>query len=356
MTILLKEQLKKLRRERGGTQEDLAAHLGVTVQAVSKWERGEGYPDINLLPAIASFYNVTIDDLLGVGQMAKERKLSDYKARDHKLWQEGRIAESVKLWREAQKEFPNELAVVYFLMYALLAEDQKENADEIIECGERILEESTDNGRRDGAVQCLCYAYYSGKGDAESAKRYAGMATTYHTTSNQLMPMLLEGEEAVQYCQGNIQALVELIGRNAQTMCWKGEYSPSDTIKAYRFVISLYDLLYSDGNCGFYHERYWEFYRGLAVQYRKLGDEAEMFRCLEKAAEHAVIFDQNEDVFYTAFMVNRLKRSVEHEVKDYKENDSGLLLKHLLSEPYDPWRNDERLLRITEKLRTVAVM
>ena len=84
MTILLKEQLKKLRRERGGTQEDLAAHLGVTVQAVSKWERGEGYPDINLLPAIASFYNVTIDDLLGVGQMAKERKLSDYKARDHR--------------------------------------------------------------------------------------------------------------------------------------------------------------------------------------------------------------------------------------------------------------------------------
>ena len=233
MTILLKEQLKKLRRERGGTQEDLAAHLGVTVQAVSKWERGEGFPDIQLLPAIASFYNVSIDDLLGVGQMAKERKLSDYKARDHKLWQEGRIAESVKLWREAQKEFPNELAVVYFLMYALLAEDQKENADEIIECGERILEESTDNGWRDGAVQCLCYAYYSGKGDAESAKRYAGMATTYHTTSNQLMPMLLEGEEAVQYCQGNIQALVELIGRNAQTMCWKGEYSPSDTIKAY---------------------------------------------------------------------------------------------------------------------------
>ena len=61
-------------------------------------------------------------------------------------------------------------------------------------------------------------------------------------------------------------------------------------------------------------------------------------------------------VQYTAFMVNKLKRSVEHEVKNYEENDSGLLLKFLLSETYDPWREDERLLKIIENLRQVAIM
>ena len=42
MDILLSEQLKRLRRERGTKQEDLANHLGISAQAVSKWERGEG--------------------------------------------------------------------------------------------------------------------------------------------------------------------------------------------------------------------------------------------------------------------------------------------------------------------------
>ena len=58
------EKLQELRRQKGLTQEQLAEHLFVSRAAVSKWESGRGYPNIDSLKAIAAFYSVSIDELL----------------------------------------------------------------------------------------------------------------------------------------------------------------------------------------------------------------------------------------------------------------------------------------------------
>jgi len=63
--IKLNEQLVFLRKQNNKTQQDLAEILNVTNQAVSKWESGICHPDINLLPDIAKYFNVSIDELLG---------------------------------------------------------------------------------------------------------------------------------------------------------------------------------------------------------------------------------------------------------------------------------------------------
>lgn len=60
----LHEKLQELRRQRGMTQEELAQELFVSRAAVSKWESGRGYPNIDSLKAIAKFFDVTVDGLL----------------------------------------------------------------------------------------------------------------------------------------------------------------------------------------------------------------------------------------------------------------------------------------------------
>lgn len=62
----LGNNISEKRKAKGMTQEELAAGLGVSPQAVSKWENNLSCPDISLLPAIAKIFGVSIDELLGV--------------------------------------------------------------------------------------------------------------------------------------------------------------------------------------------------------------------------------------------------------------------------------------------------
>ncbi len=63
------EKLQQLRQRKGLTQEQLAESIYVTRAAVSKWESGRGYPSIDSLKALASFFNVTIDELLSGNEL-----------------------------------------------------------------------------------------------------------------------------------------------------------------------------------------------------------------------------------------------------------------------------------------------
>lgn len=74
MQLNLGHKIRELRRRDGKTQEVLADALNVTSQAVSRWESGGSYPDMEILPAIANYFGVTIDELFGY-QNDRERKI-----------------------------------------------------------------------------------------------------------------------------------------------------------------------------------------------------------------------------------------------------------------------------------------
>ena len=75
MNIKIGTIIKKLRTENKVTQDTLASAIGVTPQAVSRRESGSSYPDIELLPVLADFFSVSIDELLGYKISEREAEL-----------------------------------------------------------------------------------------------------------------------------------------------------------------------------------------------------------------------------------------------------------------------------------------
>lgn len=89
-------QIKMFRQRRGITQEEMAQHLGVTAQAVSKWERGVVTPDIALLPDISTYFGVTIDELFSLSDETRMERIQNM------LW-DVRYLDQAKV--EASREF-----------------------------------------------------------------------------------------------------------------------------------------------------------------------------------------------------------------------------------------------------------
>ena len=73
----IKDNLIKYRKAAGLTQVQLAQKLGYSDKSVSKWEREEGVPDIYILKEIADLYGVTVNDLIGDGNVIPKRKKTD---------------------------------------------------------------------------------------------------------------------------------------------------------------------------------------------------------------------------------------------------------------------------------------
>ncbi|MCD7755007.1 MAG: helix-turn-helix domain-containing protein [Firmicutes bacterium] len=133
MEIQLAENIKRLRKERTLTQEQLAEAMGVTVGAVYKWESGQSMPEIRLLVEIADFFGVSVDAILGYTWQADNassivKKLSGYALSKN-------FGEGLRYAEKALKKYPNhfEIACEAAELYLLAASFDREKAWRAIE-------------------------------------------------------------------------------------------------------------------------------------------------------------------------------------------------------------------------------
>ena len=120
------EKIKSLRRQKSISQEVFANYLGVSFQAVSKWENGNTMPDITMIPAIASFFGVSTDELFDFNLFETEKQVEGI-CRESWKYRESDPAKAEQILRDGLQRFPGNDIILNNLLYTL---DYQTRADE----------------------------------------------------------------------------------------------------------------------------------------------------------------------------------------------------------------------------------
>ncbi|QVK19003.1 helix-turn-helix transcriptional regulator [Mycoplasmatota bacterium] len=155
MEFKIGEVIRNLRKEKKLTQEKLAEYLGVSFQTISKWENGIVYPDITNLPSIANFFNISIDKLFY--QDKSENEIVIDKIYDECCWSNKESAELIL--RETLQKYPGNFKLMQALLSVLYKRGNVNNSDEIINLGNRILDDCTDDKLRWFTMQDMIFLY-----------------------------------------------------------------------------------------------------------------------------------------------------------------------------------------------------
>ena len=300
MNINLAEPLRRLRTARGITQETLAEFLGVSSQAVSKWERGDGLPDITMLPPLANYFGVTLDELMNMDELRNREKLADMKKKHRELRSAGQEEEDLVLLRETLRQFPNDYETM-----AELAEYLPDSREGLALC-RRILEFCPDNDLRCYAAYQEASLLFSLERKDEALEKTKKLPPLEYCRELNIM-WLLHGEERVKQCQETIRLLGWAFYGQIEQLADEDVFDPETCIALYQKALDLYDVIYGDGNMCYTHLRAANCYYRMGLYALELGRNDRAVGYFAQAAEHAKRFDAlPERVAFTSLLLNRL--------------------------------------------------
>jgi deoxyribonuclease-4 len=210
MKLKFAENLRKMRRENGFTQEQLAEKVGVSFQTVSRWETGVVYPDIETLPILAEIFETRVDELIGCTKNDKDKILE-------KRWEEYEkltdAEEQYAFLKEMKRNFPKEYLIPYTMMQIMHYD--KIHVDELCSVFEDFSALCTDKFyidiaqnmyislEEENAVKSYNYILQS----AEKVKLMGGKRVVFHPASQGKMSR----EQAVDLTAKRLEILRDKI-------------------------------------------------------------------------------------------------------------------------------------------------
>ncbi len=303
MRTSLADKLKELRKAKKVSQEKFAEYLGVSYQAVSKWENGVTSPDITLLPNIARYFGITVDELLQVEKIDEKALYNEYEAKTAELCRNGRDSETLAIWQEAYKKMPNNIEVKEMLMSSYFDMDKEKYQKEIIELGTEIFYGDYPSYYKGQAVEEIARTY-AFNGNREMAEKWAFKAfPLMHSREMLFVQITDDGEEMLsEFRFANYWYLNRLFYMAARMSgCDSVPGGLEYTHSADKAIAAIYELVFPNLDMGF------EDLQRLCMQYRSI-------------AEDEISLGKDEDV-----IKNNLTRAVECALKSMSVKEHQLV-------------------------------
>ena len=190
MNIRIGEKIRNLRKSKNISQEVLANYLGISFQAVSKWEKGETLPDVMLIPAIACFFEVSTDELFDFNRLETEQKVLNL-CGEIAAWRYERPEEAEKAYRDLLKQYPGNDIVMANLLYVL---QNLNKHDETITMCKTVMAGTKYDDIRFDAARIMAQTYKE-MGEYALCKQAIDLIPEFYFTHREVKALLLEGED-----------------------------------------------------------------------------------------------------------------------------------------------------------------
>lgn len=212
MAMTIGEKIKALRKAKNISQESLAKALGVSFQAVSKWETNTTVPDVGLIPPIASFFGVSIDELFDYNVLENEKKVESI-CREAARYRLDDPAHAEAILKEGLKQFPANETILTVLVYVLWNIPGRDH--DLIETCKQLIEQATIEGVKCDTLRILAEAYHR-LGNFDEIPAVLERIPEFYFTKLECIARLTEGKTSLDAAQFQMnlsgKSLIEMLG------------------------------------------------------------------------------------------------------------------------------------------------
>lgn len=294
-TLRIGENIKRLRKEKGLTQEKLSDLLCVSCAAVSKWESGDTYPDITMLLPLARVLDTDIDTLMGYDTARTESEVRELLEKHTRLQNEGRHDEARELISEARRAYPGDFRVMNRYMWDIAggyADNSPdvllEHADEFAQICDCILGSCADEEIRLDAVTMKAKLLHAAGKTEQAIEVLSSLPSWYKTRGQKTEQLFSKDTHEFRYwvCR-NLYELADFTANKLIKSIWYREGISKAEVLAFaeRAADGFADLRKNSGETVFIMLEY-SAYAELANRLTfTCGEPSDIIRLREK--EHA---------------------------------------------------------------------